>query len=127
MFTRLAYCFTCCSQGSIPPVPVRMCATCAYRPASPERRGEDGYAGDEDLLDELVATGSPFYCHQGIRKPVAWRHVPSGTEIPGHPGGYDPPILDAVPYKADGSPADLCAGWLLRRVKEHQYQEGTAA
>lgn len=103
----------------LPPIPVRMCATCAYRPGSPERKGEEGYAGDEDLLDELVATGSPFYCHAGIRKPVAWRH-PSGAEIPGHPGGYEPPIADSVPYKADGTPADICAGWLLRRVKEVQ-------
>ena len=79
------------------------------------------------LLDELVATGAPFFCHQGIRKPIAWRHPPSGTEIPGHPGGYDPPIRDGVPYKADGSPAFICAGWLLRRAKETQRQGENAA
>jgi hypothetical protein len=48
--------------------------------------------------------------------PVAYRH-PSGAEIPGHPAGYDPPIVDGVPCKADGTPADLCAGWLLRCAK----------
>lgn len=101
----------------LPPIPVQMCADCAFRPGSPERRGEEGFAGNPDLLDELVTGGQPFFCHQGIRRPVAWRH-PSGAEIPGHPGGYEPPIKDSVPYKADGSPANVCAGWLLRRVKE---------
>lgn len=280
----------------LPPVPVQMCATCAYKPSSPERRGDDGYAGDQGLLDDLVMSGTrpvfeavqiplnnrageivaytfvdladarlaevrwylaatgyamrierigngkrralllhrevmglapgdpsvdhingdkldnrrsnlrvgrqclnlqnrgpnsghpwargvtydaarrkwaayvkldgrkhflgrytdpeeaagaasefrsehmpwsadarrldgitPFYCHQGIRKPIAWRHPPSGTEIPGHPGGYDPPIQDGVPYKADGSPAFICAGWLLRRAKEAERQGEHAA
>ena len=111
----------------LPPVPVKLCATCAYRPNSPERQGDEGFAGDAGLLDELVATGAPFFCHQGIRKPIAWRHPPSGTEIPGHPGGYDPPIRDGVPYKADGSPAFVCAGWLLRRAKETQRQGENAA
>lgn len=102
----------------LPPIPVQMCGSCAYRPNSPERRGEDSYAGDAELLDDLVATGQPFYCHQGIRRPVKWRHEPTGIEVPGHPGGYDPPIQDGVPYKADGTPAYICAGWLLRRAKE---------
>lgn len=108
----------------LPPVPVRMCGDCAYRPGSPERQGDDTYKGDQDLLDELVATGQSFYCHAGIRRVTAWRH-PAGVEIPGHPGAYDPPIKDAVPYKADGTPANLCAGWLLRRVKTEYAKEKT--
>lgn len=91
-----------------------MCSSCAYRPGSPERTGDESYAGDQDELDRLAAGGTPFFCHAGIRVPVAWRH-PSGVTIPAHPGGYDPPILAGVPYKADGSPADRCAGWDARR------------
>ena len=97
----------------MPPVPVRMCRDCAYRPSSPERTGAAGYAGDSEFLDDLVATRTPFYCHQGIRRVVAHRH-PAGVEVPGHAGEYDPPILAGVPYRADGTPALLCAGWLLR-------------
>ena len=104
---------------------VRPCADCAYRKNSPERRGEDGYQGDAEFLDELVVTGEFFACHQGIRRPVAWRH-PSGAEIPGHPAGYDPPLHDGKPYKADGTPADLCAGWAARRLK-HLFTEAKAS
>jgi hypothetical protein len=101
----------------LPRIPVKMCDACAYRPNSPERRGEDGYKGDAEELDRMVATGELFVCHVGIRKPILWRH-PSGAEVPGHPAGYDPPIVDSIPYKADGTPADICSGWLLRRAKE---------
>ena len=104
---------------------VKMCVDCAYRPNSPERRGEEGYQGDPESLDEMVATGDLFACHQGIRRPVAWRH-PSGAEVPGHPAGYAPPLHDGKPYKADGSPADLCAGWAARRLK-HMYREAKAS
>ena len=101
----------------LPRVPVKMCDECAYRPNSPERRGEEGYQGDEGFLDDLVRSGELFACHVGIRLPLKWVH-PSGAEVTGHPGGYDPPIVDGIPYKADGSPADICSGWLLRRAKE---------
>jgi hypothetical protein len=94
-----------------------MCGDCAYRPGSPERRGVETYTGDAAFLDELVATGTPFYCHQGIRRVVSWSH-PVGVTVPGHPGAYAPPIQGAVPYKADGTPAHICAGWLLRRAKQ---------
>jgi hypothetical protein len=117
----------------LPPVPVRMCEPgpdgedgCAYRPGSPERSGDESYAGGDGELDRLVATGTPFYCHRGIRRPVAWRH-PSGAEIPGHPGDYDPPVEGGVPYKADGTPADICAGWLWRRAKVVAAQEQSGA
>ena len=101
----------------LPPIPVRMCADCAYRPNSPERSGEEGYAADREMLDDLVSSGEPFLCHRGMRLPAKWVH-PSGAEIAGHPAGYDPPFLDGIPYKSDGTPGEICAGWLLRRVKE---------
>lgn len=91
-----------------------MCPDCAHRFDSPENRGERGYAGDADELEELAASGQPFYCHQGIRRPVTLRH-PDGVEVPAHPGAYDPPIVDRVPFKLDGTPADLCAGWMARK------------
>lgn len=81
----------------------KACHDCAYRQGSPEReRGED--------LDALDS----FYCHQGIRRPAAYRH-PDGRVRPvidylASPD-YRPPIVDGVPYRADGRPADRCAGW----------------
>lgn len=110
---------------ALPPTPLKMCSDCAYRPNSPERTGADGYAGDQDELDRLVTEGEPFFCHKGIRHAVRLRH-PSGMEIDAHAGSYNPPIAPAgeglrpVPYKADGSPADLCGGWLLLRAKAVQ-------
>ena len=104
---------------------VRMCDSCAYRANSPEKRGEEGYQGDAEFLDGLILTGEFFACHQGIRKPVRWVH-PSGAEIPGHPAGYNPPLRDGVPYKADGTPADLCAGWAARRLKQMWREAGHA-
>jgi hypothetical protein len=89
------------------------CGDCAYRPDSPERRGEEGYAGDADTLDMLTYGDQPFWCHQGMRRVLALRH-PSGVSLPGHPGHYDPPVRDRVPYKADGTPGDICAGWAAR-------------
>lgn len=68
------------SKPGIPavPVPVRMCGDCAYRPGSPEKLGDESHRGGQELLDRLVATGEPFYCHRGIRRKVSHRH-PSGA------------------------------------------------
>jgi hypothetical protein len=93
-----------------------MCEDCAFRPGSPERAGDPDSAGDEELLDDLVVTGRPFWCHQGMRRPVRHRH-PSGVVVEASPLEYAPPAVGAVPYKADGSPADLCYGWAARRAK----------
>lgn len=90
------------------------CHDCAYRPGSPERRGEEGYAGNQELLDHIVASGERFWCHQGMRKPIAWRH-PSEATVPVEVDGYDPPRVEGVPYKADGQPGEVCAGWAARR------------
>src|SRR5438128_817503 len=89
------------------------CQDCAYSAGSPERRGEGHVVGDQDMLDELVRLGQPFWCHQGIRRVVALRHGPTGIEhrAPSEFAvAYRPPIIKAGPYgerpyKADGTPA----------------------
>lgn len=91
-----------------------MCGDCAYRPASPEKSGAEGYAGDAEFLEGIAARGERFWCHQGIRRPARWVH-PSGAVHAGGLAAYSPPVVDAVPYRADGSPAELCAGWDARR------------
>jgi hypothetical protein len=88
----------------------RMCGDCAYRPDSPERT----LAHTALKLEDLPLDGSPFWCHQGIRRPVEWRH-PDGRTMPGAADDYQPPMVAGVPYQADGSPARLCAGWAVRR------------
>lgn len=100
------------AAGIEPSIRQRMCEDCAYRPGSPERQGDPGHKGDSAEL-ERIARESRFWCHQGMRRPVLFRH-PSGVEWPGHAAAYSPPIVDGVPYKADGTPGDLCAGWAAR-------------
>lgn len=90
-----------------------MCPDCAYRPDSPEKTGDATYAGDPEFLERIAREGERFWCHQGMLLVVAWRH-PSGVEVPGHAGAYCPPVVDGVPYQADGSPGLLCAGWTAR-------------
>jgi hypothetical protein len=90
------------------------CHDCAYRPDSPERQGDPGVVGDAELLEAIVQSGQRFWCHQGIRQPTRLRH-PSGVEIPAPPHAYDPPKVAGVPYRADGTPAEVCAGWAARR------------
>lgn len=99
-----------------------MCHDCAYRPDSPERNGEEGYSkNDYDELMTIVYKGEPFYCHQGMRRITHWRHEPSGTVIEAHPGSYAPPIEEVggcqLPFKADGTSGDLCAGWFARYAR----------
>jgi hypothetical protein len=81
----------------------KSCHDCAYRRGSPEREsGKD--------LEDL----DNFWCHQGIRRPVAYRHtdgrVRPVTDYATSPD-YQPPMVDGVPYRANGRPADRCAGW----------------
>lgn len=96
----------------------RLCVDCAYRPDSPDRRGEEHVTGDQELLETLVETATPFWCHQGIRRVVALRHVRTGTLFAPEDGSfaaaYRPPQRAGRPYKADGSCGDLCAGWTAR-------------
>lgn len=86
-----------------------LCHDCAFRPGSPER-------SEEWLREELYASadaGRPFWCHQGMRRPALWRH-PDGREVAGSPDNWTPPGINGVPFKADGTPALLCAGWAAR-------------
>jgi hypothetical protein len=90
----------------------RMCGDCAYRPSSPER--SEGFS--EAHLLTLPTTGQPFWCHQGSRRPVAYRH-PTLGDIPADQSDYRPPVIDGVPYRTDGRPEQLCAGWAALAVK----------
>jgi hypothetical protein len=115
----------------LPQIPVRMCQPagddegCAYRPGSPERAGAPGHAGDTATLNELVATGRPFWCHAGIRRITRYVHEPTGTVWDPGLAAYDPPVVGNVPYRADGQPAAVCSGWLLRRIAwHHQHADG---
>ncbi|ALE77704.1 hypothetical protein WY02_03735 [Pseudonocardia sp. AL041005-10] len=91
-----------------------MCSDCAYRPASPERTETDGYAGDPGALEANALAGRPFYCHDGMARVQHLEH-PTGVTVDGHPADYAPPIRDGVPYRADGRPALVCAGYDARR------------
>lgn len=103
----------------------RMCGDCAYRPESPERSEDPTYKGGGEFLDELAATGDRFWCHQDMRRPRVLRH-PSGMEIPGHPAAYRPPIVNGIPYRADGQPGELCAGWAAHRRRHQALSTGEA-
>lgn len=89
----------------------KCCHDCAYLNGSPER--EDGYT--DELVDLAGTLRDQFACHQGMRRVTVWRH-PDGREIPAGNGDYRPPFVDGVAYKADGTPADLCAGWASHRA-----------
>lgn len=99
-----------------PGVQPKMCVDCAYRPKSPERSGDPEAAANALALDALVDSGSPFWCHQGMRRPTHWVH-PSGATSPASPLNYQPPIVSGTPYKADGVPGEICGGWAARRLK----------
>lgn len=96
-----------------------MCGDCAYKPGSPERRDDPDVVASSAQLEQLVATGTPFWCHNGLRRLTHYIHPPTGTVyVPdGTESAYLPPIIDGRPYKADGSPADYCAGWTARFLK----------
>lgn len=90
----------------------RACSDCAYLPGSPERSAEF-------LAAELMAAPAenrPFYCHDGMARPARWRH-PDGRVVDGHPDAWEPPMVNGVPYRLDGRPALLCAGWAARAAR----------
>lgn len=90
----------------VPEVRERMCGDCAFRPGSPERAEE--YS--EETLLELALTGTPFWCHDGMRRPSRWRHPELGV-VDGRTDDWQPAMLGPLPFRADGRPALLCAGW----------------
>lgn len=86
----------------------KCCHDCAYRHGSPER--EDG---EEEWLHEITGDGSEFWCHQGVRRVIAFRH-PDGRELPAGDGDYRPPVGPTdrpIVWRADGTPGERCAGW----------------
>ncbi|HEY0641266.1 MAG TPA: hypothetical protein VGD67_26860 [Pseudonocardiaceae bacterium] len=106
------------AAGVTPSVRPQMCGDCAYRPGSPERTGDDRFRGDAELLEDLAADGTRFWCHDGMRRRLGRTFTVAGhpaMSVPSGPGDYAPPIVDAVPYRADGQPGLLCAGWDARR------------
>lgn len=115
-------------QDLIPPADGEMqpradlCVDCAYRPGSPETADE----WMAETLRNLPASGDLFFCHQGMRRPVLWRH-PDGRTIPGSPADYQPPF-DALgrPYRADGRVGEICAGWAAcsRRIDNEFEKAG---
>ena len=81
-----------------------LCGDCAFRKDSPERR-----AGQhpEDL--------SSFWCHQGVRRAIAYVH-PDGrrrdvVDVDGTPVDYQPVTRPGLIFRADGQPGQRCAGW----------------
>lgn len=83
----------------------RSCHDCAYRLGSPEREALEGGPPE-------YGRHQPFLCHQGVPRIVAWQH-PAGVRV-----DVDPLTDDYLPtqrgdraWRADGSPAELCAGW----------------
>jgi len=90
----------------------RMCGDCAYRKDSPER--SEGFM--EQHLLALPAKAEPFWCHEDMRRPTHYRH-PALGDIAGDPADWRPPIVDGIPYRADGRPGLLCAGWAARAAK----------
>lgn len=109
--------------GMEPATGARMCGDCAFRPGSPERTDSDhAVAGAGDLLRIVHNPQEAFWCHTGLRRIVALAH-PNGYRVEiGAVDGvtpYDPPIVDGVPYAADGRPALRCAGLAAaRRAKD---------
>ena len=104
--------------ASLPSEGSKCCYDCAYRKGSPERQGEKGYKGDEEYLNDLPQSSDTFFCHQGARKILKWRHE-NGTEIEAHPASYRPEIVtidgESFPLRLDGSAQNVCAGFCAKR------------
>lgn len=101
------------------PTQTAMCGDCAFRKDSPERSEE----WTEESLLRLADTGAPFWCHDGMRVPVAFRHPVLG-EVPADPAGYTPAVVAGVPYRADGTPGLLCSGWAHRASRACTTRQG---
>lgn len=102
----------------IPARRATMCGDCAFRNNSPERQGDARFQhSGEGELEELVFSTAEFACHQGMRRRLALVH-PTGARVECGPGAYAPAIANGVAFKADGSPADLCAGLAAARTRE---------
>ncbi len=93
----------------------KMCGDCAFRPGSPEQLGDPSHAHSGDgELDEVIGPG--FVCHQGMRKRLRLVH-PEGSVVQCGSMEYAPPERPGMTWKADGTPAEMCAGWAARRAQ----------
>jgi hypothetical protein len=99
-----------------------LCGDCAFRKGSPERAD----AWSEEALFTAAGTGIPFWCHDGMRRPSHWVH-PDGRVVEGDPADYTPPTRSGIPYRADGSPGLLCAGWMARATRAAEPTESRKA
>lgn len=99
-----------------PAVRTEKCEDCAFRKGSPETQGDTRFAlsGDGELQNMLDNPHAVFYCHQGMRR-ITKRVHPTGATVDAAPGEYDPPGRDCLPYKANGQPAEICAGFAAAR------------
>lgn len=111
--------------GEPVPRPDGMCSDCACRRDSVERQAfetgkETGLLSRWEGVLDCVTDGTPFYCHDGLRRRIGERH-PDGRFRKLGPHGYEPLVgSDGVPRRADGRPAFLCAGWAALRRKHLQ-------
>jgi hypothetical protein len=87
----------------------RMCGDCAFRKGSPERSDE----WKQEALLSLAEEATPFYCHEDMRRPIRWEH-PDGRVVEGSTDDWQPPIVNGLPFRLDGRPGLLCAGWAAR-------------
>lgn len=104
--------------GSITVRPGGRCGDCAFRKDSPERAE---LWSEEELLGLAVA-GEPFWCHDGMRRPAFYEHPKLGR-VSGSTADWRPPQLSGVPFKRDGSPGFLCAGW-AQEVRRQERLSG---
>jgi hypothetical protein len=95
-------------QAGPPRIRTSRCRDCAYRPDSPERK-----AGEE----LKASLREPFTCHQGMPVLLGYTHPdPDVGLCLWAPGLFDrdnfgPIMVGDRSWKADGTTADLCAGW----------------
>jgi len=116
-------------QYGAPAQRTKRCADCAFASGSPERTGDEKMQhSGEGELQELVYSRNSFACHIGMRRIVEWRH-PSGVVVAAYPGSYAPPDRSAGrcsewAAKADGTPADACAGLMQERRRLRDVEDG---
>lgn len=106
------------AAGADPPQRPMMCGDCAFRPGSPERARDELYRHNDPAELDRIARDDRFWCHDGLRRRLGftvWLDRDAGLSVPSGPGDYAPPIIDRVPYRVDGQPGMLCAGWAARR------------
>ncbi len=125
-------------QVAEPAVRPECCHDCAYRTGSPESLGDGRYGlSDPGELEDFAgrAGKTRFFCHQGSRRVVAWRH-PTGAvhPVPEDVRYYDSPVYlarwasEALQARPDvrlylyetWHPLDDPEGWLERIDRDHE-------